>query len=196
MSGAEAGREEPLRPEADDDDDRGEHERLGDGVVAEIGEGAGELSEQARADDRAEQALDAADHDDDASNAVDNADDNHGDDASDADDNHDDDASDDDEDSGKGGRGNGGGKRKGGSKRLTNEEIAKRYPAGSVITVQVSKGPIGTKGARVTTNLSIPGRNLVLLPNCSHVGVSRRVDDHEERSRDGGEQAQLEDAPE
>ena len=49
--------------------------------------------------------------------------------------------------------------------------------------MQVTKGPIGTKGARVTTNLSIPGRNLVLLPNCSHVGVSRRVDDHEERSR-------------
>jgi ribonuclease G len=49
--------------------------------------------------------------------------------------------------------------------------------------VQVTKGPIGNKGARVTTNLSIPGRYLVLLPNATHVGVSKRVDDREEKDR-------------
>ena len=97
----------------------------------------------------------------------------------------DDDASggDEDEDSGKGGgRGNGGGKRKGG-KRLTNEEIAKRYPAGSVITVQVSKGPIGTKGPRITAALSIPGRYLVLMPGGRLRGVSRKIGDAQERER-------------
>ena len=96
----------------------------------------------------------------------------------------DDDASggDEDDDSGKGGRGNGGGKRKGG-KRLTNEEIAKRYPAGSVITVQVSKGPIGTKGPRITAALSIPGRYLVLMPGGRLRGVSRKIGDAQERER-------------
>ena len=95
----------------------------------------------------------------------------------------DDDASggDDEEDSGKGGR-NGGGKRKGG-KRLSNEEIAKRYPAGSVITVQVSKGPIGTKGPRITAALSIPGRYLVLMPGGRLRGVSRKIGDAQERER-------------
>jgi Rne/Rng family ribonuclease len=65
----------------------------------------------------------------------------------------------------------------------TVEDIPNLFHVDQEILVQVTKGPIGTKGARVTTNLSIPGRNLVLLPNCSHVGVSRRVEDREERSR-------------
>ena len=49
---------------------------------------------------------------------------------------------------------------KGGRKanRLSDEEIAKRFPPGSEIIVQVTKGPISTKGPRVTANLSIPGR--------------------------------------
>ena len=50
----------------------------------------------------------------------------------------------------------GGNRRKPRNKRFTNEEIAKRFPAGSVVTVQVSKGPIGTKGPRITASLSIP----------------------------------------
>lgn len=65
----------------------------------------------------------------------------------------------------------------------TVEDIPNLFHVDQEILVQVTKGPIGTKGARVTTNLSIPGRNLVLLPNCSHVGISRRVEDREERSR-------------
>ncbi len=65
----------------------------------------------------------------------------------------------------------------------TVEDIPNLFQVDQEILVQVTKGPIGTKGARVTTNLSIPGRYLVLLPNCPHVGISRRVEDKEERSR-------------
>jgi len=53
----------------------------------------------------------------------------------------------------------------------------------SEVLVQVTKGPIGNKGARVTTNLSIPGRYLVLLPNAAHVGISKRIEDARERDR-------------
>ena len=62
-------------------------------------------------------------------------------------------------------------------------EIAQKYPPGSEILVQVTKGPIGTKGARVTTNLSLPGRYLVLLPKTPIVGVSRKIGDDRERER-------------
>jgi ribonuclease G len=51
------------------------------------------------------------------------------------------------------------------------------------VLVQVVKEPIGTKGARLTSNLSIAGRYLVLLPNSSHRGVSRRIDDRAYRER-------------
>ena len=51
------------------------------------------------------------------------------------------------------------------------------------IMVQVSKGPIGTKGARITCNISLPGRNLVFMPHVSNVGVSRQINDERERNR-------------
>ncbi len=54
---------------------------------------------------------------------------------------------------------------------------------GQEILVQVSKEPIGTKGPRVTTNLTIPGHYLVLLPTVNRVGISRRISDEEERER-------------
>src|SRR5213075_1894620 len=57
------------------------------------------------------------------------------------------------------------------------------YPPGSDIIVQVTKGPIGTKGPRVTTNLVLPGRYLVLLPNSDQSGISRKIENHEERLR-------------
>ncbi len=47
--------------------------------------------------------------------------------------------------------------------RITQKDIPRLYPPGSEIIVQVTKGPIGTKGPRVTTNLVLPGRYLVLL---------------------------------
>ncbi len=51
------------------------------------------------------------------------------------------------------------------------------------LVVQISKGPIGTKGPRVTSYCSLPGRFLVLMPNVDHVGVSRRIAEEDERSR-------------
>ncbi len=51
------------------------------------------------------------------------------------------------------------------------------------IVVQVTKEAIGTKGARVTTNLTLPGRYLVLMPTMDYVGVSRRIADDKERGR-------------
>ena len=54
---------------------------------------------------------------------------------------------------------------------------------GQSIIVQVTKEPIGTKGARVVTHLTIPGRYLVLMPTVEHIGVSRRIQDEKERER-------------
>ena len=67
--------------------------------------------------------------------------------------------------------------------KITQRDIPRLYPPGTDIVIQVTKGPIGTKGPRVTTNLAIPGRFLVLLPNSDQCGVSRKIDNHEERQR-------------
>ena len=69
--------------------------------------------------------------------------------------------------------------------KLSKEEIHKRFAPGTEITVQVTKGPISTKGPRVTTNLSIPGRYLVLMaPDKDNTrGVSRKIGDATERKR-------------
>jgi ribonuclease G len=67
--------------------------------------------------------------------------------------------------------------------RITQRDIPRLYPPGSDIIVQVTKGPIGTKGPRVTTNLALPGRYLVLLPNSEQSGISRKIDNQEERQR-------------
>ena len=67
--------------------------------------------------------------------------------------------------------------------RITKKDIPRLYPPGSDIIIQVTKGPIGTKGPRVTTHLALPGRYLVLLPNSDQSGVSRKIEDPEERRR-------------
>ncbi len=54
---------------------------------------------------------------------------------------------------------------------------------GQVIVVQVAKAPIGTKGARLTTHITLPGRLLVFLPTVDHVGISRRIVHEGERRR-------------
>ena len=54
---------------------------------------------------------------------------------------------------------------------------------GQHIMVQVVKDPLGTKGARLTTDITLPSRYLVFMPQSSHVGVSQRIDDSEERER-------------
>jgi ribonuclease G len=60
------------------------------------------------------------------------------------------------------------------------DEILKE---GQEITVQVTKEPIGTKGPRVTTHITLPGRHLVLLPSADYTGISRRIDSESERSK-------------
>jgi ribonuclease G len=67
--------------------------------------------------------------------------------------------------------------------KITQKDVPRLYPPGSEIIVQVTKGPIGTKGPRVTTNLVIPGRYLVLLPNSDQSGISRKIENQEERKR-------------
>lgn len=54
---------------------------------------------------------------------------------------------------------------------------------GQDIVVQVAKDPIGTKGARLTTHVALPGRYLVFMPTVEHVGISRRIDRDKERRR-------------
>jgi ribonuclease G len=84
------------------------------------------------------------------------------------------------EDSGKeGGSGGAGGPRKT-SRDIKIKDVAK---PGQEILVQIVKGPRGTKGARVSTKISIPGRYLVLMPEGDHLGVSRKVEDPRERDR-------------
>jgi ribonuclease G len=65
-------------------------------------------------------------------------------------------------------------------KSLNIEEVMKLHQP---VLVQVVKEPIGSKGARLTSNLSIAGRYLVLLPNSAHRGVSRKIDDRASRER-------------
>ncbi|MEI7730579.1 MAG: Rne/Rng family ribonuclease [Verrucomicrobiota bacterium] len=67
--------------------------------------------------------------------------------------------------------------------KITQRDIPRLYPPGSEIIVQVTKGPIGSKGPRVTTNLVLPGRYLVLLPNSEQSGISRKIESNEERQR-------------
>ena len=54
---------------------------------------------------------------------------------------------------------------------------------GQKIMVQVAKDPVGTKGARVTTHITLAGRSLVLMPTMDYVGVSRRIESEDERNR-------------
>lgn len=68
-------------------------------------------------------------------------------------------------------------------KQVSSKDIPSIYPVGSEIVIQVSKGPIGNKGPRVTTNVSIPGRYLVLTPYAEQFGISRKIEDPKERKR-------------
>ncbi|OUR61585.1 ribonuclease E/G [Bermanella sp. 47_1433_sub80_T6] len=74
---------------------------------------------------------------------------------------------------------------------VKNSETARRQPdsissllhEGQSLVVQVTKDPIGSKGARLTTHMSIPSRYLVFMPNTQHVGISQRIEDETERER-------------
>ena len=74
-----------------------------------------------------------------------------------------------------------GAKKKG--QKITHKDVPKIYPAGSDILVQVKKGPIGNKGPRITTDISLAGRYLVLMPFNDQCGISRKIDDPKERER-------------
>lgn len=62
-------------------------------------------------------------------------------------------------------------------------DISELVRQGQYITVQVIKDPLGTKGARLTTDITVPSRYLVFMPGSSHVGVSQRIDSAKERIR-------------
>lgn len=62
-------------------------------------------------------------------------------------------------------------------------EITDLLREGQTIAVQVIKDPIGTKGARLTTRISLPSRYLVFMPDLHHVGISQRIEDEQERDR-------------
>ena len=66
---------------------------------------------------------------------------------------------------------------------LRQQKIKDVLHIGQEILVQVIKGPRGTKGARVSTRISLPGRYLVLMPEADNVGVSRKIEDGKERDR-------------
>ena len=61
--------------------------------------------------------------------------------------------------------------------------ITELLKKGDEVVVQVVKEPIGTKGARLTTHISIPGRFLVLMPFDNHIGLSKRIESRQERDR-------------
>jgi len=64
-----------------------------------------------------------------------------------------------------------------------SDDIAQLVREGQSLLVQVLKGPISTKGARLTTQISIPSRYLVYLPGSDHVGISQRIEDETEKQR-------------
>jgi ribonuclease G len=61
--------------------------------------------------------------------------------------------------------------------------LEKRLSRNDDILVQVAKDPLGTKGARVTSHISLPGRYMVFMPGTNHIGISRRIESEEERKR-------------
>ncbi|MBX3024484.1 Rne/Rng family ribonuclease [bacterium] len=71
----------------------------------------------------------------------------------------------------------------GGRRARVLPPIEERLQKGQDVIVQISKEPIGSKGARLTSNISLPGRYLVYLPYSNQIGISRRLASEEERQR-------------
>jgi len=67
--------------------------------------------------------------------------------------------------------------------KITAKDIPDLYPVGSEILVQVTKGAIGNKGPPITTNVSLAGRFMVLMPRNDQFGISRKIEDPKERAR-------------
>jgi len=80
-------------------------------------------------------------------------------------------------------RGNGGRRDRERERDKADPKIEELLKEGQEIIVQVAKEPLGTKGARLTSHATMPGRFLVFMPTVDHVGVSRKIDSREERAR-------------
>ena len=70
-------------------------------------------------------------------------------------------------------------------KRVSHRRLPleKQLSRDEAILVQVAKDPLGTKGARVTSHISLPGRYMVFMPGTKHIGISRRIESEDERKR-------------
>jgi len=77
----------------------------------------------------------------------------------------------------------GGRERKDGERERAKPKIEDLLREGEEIIVQVVKEPLGTKGARLTSHVTMPGRFLVFMPTVDHIGVSRKIESREERGR-------------
>src|SRR3989338_10081520 len=77
----------------------------------------------------------------------------------------------------------GGGNGKGHDEHRAQPKIEDLLKEGQEILVQVVKEPLGTKGARLTSHVTMAGRFLVFMPTVDHVGVSRKIESRDERSR-------------
>jgi ribonuclease G len=80
----------------------------------------------------------------------------------------------------RGGRGRGG---RPSRERAPVQPIEKMLTKGQEVLVQVTKEAIGTKGPRLTTQISLPGRHVVYMPNSEYLGISRRIESRQERTR-------------
>jgi ribonuclease G len=81
------------------------------------------------------------------------------------------------------GNGNGGGRGRGRRRPRKYPPIQEHLRKGQELLVQVTKEPISTKGPRLTAQVSLPGRFLVYMPYSSHVGVSRKIEGRDQRSK-------------
>jgi ribonuclease G len=93
-------------------------------------------------------------------------------------------AGDEDDEAGNGGSGGGGSSRgRDRDRDRPQPKIEDLLKEGQEIIVQVVKEPLGTKGARLTSHVTMPGRFLVFMPTVDHIGVSRKIESREERGR-------------
>src|SRR5678815_4035661 len=81
------------------------------------------------------------------------------------------------------GGGGGGGRDRDRDRDKPQPKIEDLLKEGQEILVQVVKEPLGTKGARLTSHVTMPGRFLVFMPTVDHIGVSRKIESRDERSR-------------
>jgi ribonuclease G len=68
-------------------------------------------------------------------------------------------------------------------RRKPDRSIEELLKQGQEVIVQVNREPLGTKGARITSHITIPGKFLVLMPTAPHLGISKKIDDMKERRR-------------